>query len=419
MKFIHAADIHLDSPLRGLARYDGAPLQEIRSATRRALENLAQLCLDESANLLLIAGDLYDGDWRDYNTGLFFVHQMARLSRANIPVVLIRGNHDAASQLSKSLRLPRGVHELSTRKPETCRFEHLNVAVHGQGYRDRDIQQDLSAHYPDPLPDCFNIGLLHTAVDGRAGHDLYAPCSVPGLIAKGYQYWALGHVHQREILCQDPWILFPGNLQGRHARETGAKGATLVTVEDNIVTCLEHRELDVVRWTLCTLDASTITFAHDLVEQAREQIAEAADNAQGRLLAVRLEITGTSPAHAQLASDPEGWEQQMRAAVADLDDPVWIEKIRFNTRSPLDLDALLTHDDPLADLIRGLRELSQDPAGLADLSQVFNDLKTRLPPEYHKLEDALKLDDPATLAALLAEVEQLLIPRLLTVREQA
>ncbi len=418
MKFIHAADIHLDSPLRGLARYDGAPLQEIRSATRRALENLVQLCLDETVDLLLIAGDLYDGDWRDYNTGLFFVHQMARLSRANIPVVLIRGNHDAASQLSKSLRLPRGVHELSTRKPETCRFERLNVAVHGQGYRDRDIQQDLSEHYPNPLPDCFNIGLLHTAVDGRAGHDLYAPCSVPGLIAKGYQYWALGHVHQREILCQDPWILFPGNLQGRHARETGAKGATLVTLEDNTVTALEHRELDVVRWALCTLDASTSASAHDLVEQVREQVAQAADNAQGRLLAVRLEITGASSAHTQLASDPEGWEQQVRAAVADLDDSVWIEKIRFNTRSPLDLDALLSHDDPLAGLIRGLRELGQDPAGLVGLSQDFNDLKTRLPPEYQQLEDALKLDDPATLAELLSEVEQLLIPRLLTVREQ-
>ena len=418
MKFIHAADIHLDSPLRGLARYEGAPLQEIRSATRRALENLVQLCLDESVNLLLIAGDLYDGDWRDYNTGLFFIHQMARLSRADIPVVLIRGNHDAASQLSKNLRLPKNVHELSTRKPETRHFKHLNVAVHGQGYHHRDTHEDLSQHYPDPLPDCFNIGLLHTAVDGRAGHDLYAPCSVPGLIAKGYQYWALGHVHQREILCEDPWILFPGNLQGRHARETGAKGATLVTLEDDSVTALEHRELDVVRWALCTLDASLSTSAHGLVEQARTRIAEIADNAQGRLLAVRLEITGASPAHAQLVSDPAGWEQQIRAAVADLDDEVWIEKIHINTRSPIDLDALLTHDDPLAGLIRGLRELGQDPTELADLFQNFNDLKTRLPPEYQQLEDALKLDDPATLAELLTEVEQLLIPRLLTIREQ-
>ena len=224
-------------------------------------------------------------------------------------------------------------------------------------------------------------------------------------------------MHQREILCEDPWILFPGNLQGRHVRETGAKGATLVTVEDGIVTRLEHRELDVVRWALCTLDAGASTSADALVEHVREAVAEAAEEAQDRLLAARIEISGATPAHSQLVADPENWSQQIRAAVTDLDHDVWIEKIRFNTRSPLDLDALLSHDDPLAGLLRGMRELAQDPVGLADIARVFDDLKNRLPPEYRELEDALQLDDPAALAGLLSDVEQLLIPRLLAARE--
>jgi len=119
MKVVHAADIHLDSPLCGLARYEGAPVERIRGATRRALENLVGLCEQEQAGLLLIAGDLFDGDWRDYSTGLFFVAQMARLRKSGVQVVMLRGNHDAESQVCKSLRLPDNVHELSTRKAQT------------------------------------------------------------------------------------------------------------------------------------------------------------------------------------------------------------------------------------------------------------------------------------------------------------
>src|SRR5690242_9452537 len=95
MKFVHAADLHLDSPLRGLSRYEGAPVEAVRGATRRAFQNLIDLCLEEGAAFLLLAGDIYDGDWKDYGTGLFFLHQLARLRAADVEVVLIRGNHDA------------------------------------------------------------------------------------------------------------------------------------------------------------------------------------------------------------------------------------------------------------------------------------------------------------------------------------
>src|SRR5690349_16787907 len=100
-KFLHAADVHLDSPLKGLARYEGAPADEIRGATRRAFDNLVELAIQEEAAFLLLAGDLYDGDWKDYNTGLFFVSRMRRLEEAGIPVFLISGNHDAASQITR------------------------------------------------------------------------------------------------------------------------------------------------------------------------------------------------------------------------------------------------------------------------------------------------------------------------------
>src|SRR5690606_17008970 len=134
MKIVHAADLHIDSPLRGLVDYDGAPLLEVRGATRRAFENLVDLCIDEAASLLVIAGDLYDGDWKDYSTGLFFVEQMVRLREAGVRVAWVRGNHDAASKITKHLNAPGNVRELSCSAPETVVYDDLGVAVHGVGY---------------------------------------------------------------------------------------------------------------------------------------------------------------------------------------------------------------------------------------------------------------------------------------------
>ncbi|HET9931307.1 MAG TPA: DNA repair exonuclease, partial [Polyangiaceae bacterium] len=250
MKFVHAADLHIDSPLRGLERYQGAPVEIIRGATRRAVEHLVDLCLEEGVKLLVLCGDLYDGDWKDYSTGLFFCQQMARLREADVVVAWIRGNHDAASRLTQHLRPTDNVHELSHARPITLEREidGVSVALHGQGFSKAKVTEDLTDRYPAPVSGAFNLGLLHTALDGREGHDAYAPCRVESLINKGYDYWALGHVHQREQVNREPWIIFPGNLQGRHARETGKKGATLVTVSGGRVTEVEARALDEVRW---------------------------------------------------------------------------------------------------------------------------------------------------------------------------
>src|SRR5262245_9229760 len=197
-KFIHAADIHLDSPLRGLEHYDGAPVARIRGASRQALVNLVDLAIAEQVAFVLFVGDLYDGEWRDYNTGLFFAAQMTKLREVNIRVGLIAGNHDAASQVTHYLRLPDNVTMFSVHHPQTVHLETCDVALHGQGFEKRAVTVDLSTSYPQPDPYLFNIGLLHTSLNGREGHESYAPCSIEGLRSKGYDYWALGHVHKRE-----------------------------------------------------------------------------------------------------------------------------------------------------------------------------------------------------------------------------
>jgi DNA repair exonuclease SbcCD nuclease subunit len=411
VKIIHAADLHVDSPLRGLQRYPNAPVDRIRGATREALVNLVHLCIDEEASALLLAGDVFDGDWKDYSTGLFFVGQMARLKEAGVRVFSVRGNHDHESKMGKKLSLPDNVTELSTRKPQTVIDEDLGLAVHGQGFAKRVVDEDLAASYPEPVSGLLNVGILHTSLDGRPGHHPYAPTSAEVLASKGYDYWALGHVHAREVVRKDPWIVFPGNTQGRHARETGEKGATVITIEGGRIESVEARVLDVVRWIHLEIDASELDHPTDVVEAARELLENAVEEAEPRLVAARVSIVGESAAHGALLADAERWEQELRGMATDVGES-WIEKVRFKTRERVDLEELIARDDAVGALFARLAETSEDPDALAECARVLDDLKTKLPREAKLGDDGVDLDDPRYLADALADATQLLLPRL-------
>ncbi|HTN87736.1 MAG TPA: DNA repair exonuclease [Sorangium sp.] len=413
MKFVHAADLHIDSPLRGLGRYPGAPVEQIRGATRRALENLVSLCLTEEVDLLLLAGDIYDGDWKDYSTGLFFAAQLSRLRAARVEVVLLYGNHDAESNITRHLELPENARRLDPRRPESVVFDRLGVAVHGQSFATKAVTDDLATGYPDAHAGLFNIGMLHTCLGGREGHDNYAPCSLGTLVGKRYDYWALGHVHTREVLSEDPYIAFPGNLQGRHARETGEKGALLVTVDDGRVASVEHRALDVVRWSVCEVDLSPAASADDIVELTREQLEQRLAEADGRTLAARVVLCGATPAHAALRADFERWTGQIRAIANDLGGGLWIERVLSRTLAPIEVGALEERDDAIGQLTRSLRALREDEASLSSLLREFASLKNKLPAESREGDDAIRLDDPAFLREALDDVEHTLISRLL------
>jgi DNA repair protein SbcD/Mre11 len=414
-KFIHAADIHLDSPLIGLERYEGAPVEQIRGATRQALENLVRLAIDERAAFLLIAGDLYDGNWRDYNTGLFLVKEMTKLREAGVRVFIIAGNHDAESNLTRNLsNFPDNVKRFSTRTAQTEILDDLGVAVHGQGFPRRVVTEDMSAGYPVAERGCFNIGLLHTCADGREGHEPYAPCSLPGLLAKDYQYWALGHIHRREILSEKPYILFPGNTQGRHIRETGPKGCTMVTVESGDVTSLEHRDLDVLRWAALSIDASDAKDGDDIVELVRPAIRREMQTCDGRLLAARLKVVGSCKAHEELSADPAKWINELRAMATDEGGgDVWLEKVQLNTGAQIDLEEAQKRQDPVGDLLRFVQELGNEE-GLGSLTAELEELREKLPVELRQGAMSLNLDKPETLREVLEDVQQLLVPLLLS-----
>lgn len=414
---VHAADLHVDSPMRGLSRYEGAPVDVMRGATREALRNLVDLCLEEEAALLLLAGDVFDGDWRDYNTGVFFASELSRLRQADVSVVMLRGNHDAASVIQKHLPLPENTQELSSRGPETLRFEELGVAVHGQSYPQPAVVKDLAADYPDPSAGWLDIGLLHTSLDGRPGHAPYAPCRLETLVEKGYDYWALGHVHQREVVHEAPWVVFPGNLQGRHVREPGAKGATLIRVEDGAITEVEHRALDVARWVHLEVDIDAASSGYDVLHLVRTAATVARDEAEGRPLAARITLRGRSRAHGAWVDDAEGWEARLRTELNDVGE-VWLERIRLRSHAPLNREAMQQSDDAMGQVARAFRGLGADEDALAALVTELEPLARKAPRELRSREGWLRLDDPEMVRELLPDVEALLLERLLAARAE-
>jgi len=415
IKFLHAADIHLDSPLLGLARCGEDKAEEVRSATRKAFENMVSLAIRESVAFVLLAGDLYDGDWKDYHTGLFFARQMGRLRDASIRVFLVLGNHDAANQISSALRLPDNVHRFSDKKAETVLQEDLGVAVHGRSFSVRAVHEDLSASYPEPAHGMFNIGLLHTSLDGREGHDRYAPCSVAGLTARGYQYWALGHVHAREVVSRAPYMVFPGNTQGRHARETGPKGATLVTLDSGEVTGVEHRDLDVVRWHVVDVDLSECRDPQEAADRALAALESGSPLSSERTLAVRVRLVGKCPAHPALLAAPEHWVHELKSdALSRFGDRLWVEKVRFDT-GPCSGDVpAVPEDDALAKILGGLGQSDHEEILLADLARSFGELANKLPPAMRTGPEPFDPISAETVRPLLAQARQLLRARLLS-----
>ena len=414
MKFIHTADIHLDSPLCGLASYQNAPVEALRTATRDAFRNLINEAIEEQVDFMVIAGDLYDGNWRDYNTGHFFVREMGRLDKAGIPVYLLYGNHDAESEMTKRLTFPPNVHVFDARKPVTHRIEELRVALHGRSFKDAATVENLAAGYPDAVPGWLNIGVLHTALEGYAAHARYAPCSLAELTAKGYDYWALGHVHEHAVLQENPWVVFPGNLQGRHIREIGPRGAVLVTAEESGIVAVDRLIVDVMRWERITVDVST---AQDLaaVVQLTGRGLEGllAKSSDHKPISVRVHLTGRSTAHGELfGMDAQLREEILAQAAALAGDRLWIEKVKVETTPAVDAIQVRERADAIADLQSLLEQATTDDAFMRSLAEDLQQLASKAPIELTEAVPDFKAIRAGDVAAIVQAVTPALIAQL-------
>ena len=410
MRFIHTADIHLDSPLRGLSSYPDAPADRLRTATRDAFHNLVSSAIDEQVDFVVIAGDVYDGDWKDFNTGLFFVRQMGRLRQAGIPVYLLYGNHDAESEMTRGLELPDNVHVFPSRKAETFRIDDLKLALHGRSFKVAATTENLLPSYPEPVAGWINIGVLHTALEGNSEHAKYAPCSVAELQAKGYQYWALGHVHEHWIQRGDTTIAYPGNLQGRHIRELGAHGALLVSAEDGEITGVDRLEVDVLRWHVLEIDISAVSDLRGAVRLAGQAMAQVLEATKADLpLAVRVVFKGRSAAHAELVVDEGQLRQELIAQAVALDaDRIWVEKVRVASEALTTAQSSSEGDaqDALAELENLALSAQDDPDFVRSLQADWQALLEKLPHDVLQSAPDLSTLRQASLAQVSDRIRQ-------------
>jgi DNA repair exonuclease SbcCD nuclease subunit len=330
-------------------------------------------------------------------------------------VYLIRGNHDALSVVAPAVSWPADiVHEFDAQAPASIVDERSGAVLHGQSYADRRAPGDLAAKYPQAHENAFNIGVLHTSLTGDPNHIPYAPTTPANLAARGYDYWALGHVHQRAIVQTGPHVVFAGNTQGRHIKEAGAKGCLLVSVDHGDIQCA-FRETDVIRWKPLDVALAASADETELFDALQARFREALSDAGGRPVIARLAVSGACALHEKLAAaaSRERILAEIRNQANDCEGELWIEQISCSTRSVLNIDELRQAGDVVGELLRSFAGWQQDDDALRQLA-------THLEPLFNKVGDALgednseplTADNPQLVRRWLAQAEGLLLAEL-------
>jgi DNA repair exonuclease SbcCD nuclease subunit len=400
--FIHAADLHIDSPFAGLRLKDEDVARRFANAGRRAVETLIAETIASEAAFLIIAGDVFDGDWKDVTTGLFFVRAISALHRAGIPTFIVKGNHDAESLMSRDLPYGDTVNVFPSNKAATIALDTYRVALHGRSFPNR-LTGDFVETYPARRDGWLNIGVLHTSLDGTRGHDGYASCTVDDLKRFGYDYWALGHIHTAEIISRDPWIVFPGNLQGRSVRETGAKGAMRVIVENGHIVDVKPLALDGARWAHLTVDVANADSEVDVIATTAAELSDVHAKGEGRPLAVRITLVGATALHNHLVARRDMLQDDVRASGFQLSADCWVEQLKVKTTLPSRPSTALSGSESL-DVGDLLAEAARDPEFAVVLAELTEAVKAKLPKDLHDdffQSDALKAlaDDARALLA--------------------
>jgi DNA repair protein SbcD/Mre11 len=400
-RFVHTADVHLDSPLRTLALRDAGLAELIGGATRKAFVAIIDLALSEQVDALLIAGDLYDGEQTSMKTARFLADQLRRLDQAGIATFIIRGNHDAESRITKELTLPESVKVFTGRaEAATLRRGALEVAVHGVSFAQKHALESLLPKFRPPVPGSVNIGLLHTSLGGSPAHDRYAPCSPAELHRADFDYWALGHIHQRSVDMGRAAIVMPGNPQGRDINEAGPKSATLVTIGDDRKIKVDERLTSVAEFQRVAVDLAGVEDWREGLARIERRLLAARAAAPSEHLVARLTLAGATPLAWRLRADADKLEEDARTIAGELG-KTWIDRIELDCAAP-HAAGNAASSDPIAEL-RALMEteVAQSKAFQDALRDITDELSRNLP---HGSRDGVLGSDTDECAAILRAI---------------
>ena len=371
IRLLHAADIHLDAPLKSLALRDEALRETVEAATRASLERMIELALSERTAALLIAGDLFDGQQCSARTAAFLIGQMDRLRSAGVRVFIIKGNHDAQNPITGALDLPDNVHVFDERggKVELA----PDVWVHGVSFAERHAPESLLPRFDAPVPGAVNIAMLHTSLAGAAGHDVYAPCAFGDLSAMGFDYWALGHVHKRQVHCEAPWVVMPGMPQGRDIGEAGPKSASLLTISDGKIH-VDEVPTSVVEFFASSLDITNSDSDDALRTLLRDHMRISAQALTAPAGVMRLTLCGAPDRHWHILRDRDTWGEQI-SDLARETGRLWLDKLVFDIVEPRAQENTASATQELSDTMSAIRD---EPgfvmAARAEIDEVLQEL---------------------------------------------
>ena len=373
VRFIHTADLHLDSPLASLAARNPELGELLQDASRKLLLRLIDTALEEQVDALLIAGDLFDRDQRDVHTAMVLQRELRRLEAHDIPVFIIWGNHDAEARLLDVLDLPGNVHAFDGRGGKHY-FADERVAVHGVSFSRRQAPESLLGKYGKPDSHCFNVGMLHTSLTGSDGHNDYAPCTLNELIDKGYDYWALGHIHKRTVHHDMPAIVMPGNPLGRHINESGERSVSLVTLTPGEAPAIQSISLAPVRFERIAVAMDDMDDKRLAYEQILASVSALRDSLDTDHLIVRIQLTGKTRLASSYQRDRQALLVQLQTEYENRKD-LWIDSVDARElRLPADVgDDLLRSHSVVAELQSLVSEELLNTANLED--EVAEDLR--------------------------------------------
>lgn len=369
-RFIHCGDLHLGAPFQRLQGLREHIAEEVVKATYKAFSNITTLAIQERVQAILISGDIYDSEYHNVEAQVRFVRELERVTEKGIAVFIVFGNHDPMDSWATKVAFPKGVHIFSAqhveRVPLIVGGEEV-AAIYGQSHATKEIEENLASHFHAVADDRYAIGLLHAFVGGSEGKP-YAPTTLDVLRDAGMDYWALGHIHKRAVLNENPYVVYAGNPQGLKRNEEGARGCYLVSVGANGHTELAFHETSAIRWETVELDITNLTQVSEIIEMIRHKKKWIASKARRSLL-LRIVLVGEG-ALANLCADASTlamWLEEAQAKDESQHGSITVYAMENKTHSSLDLEAR-----------RALPDLVGDYLAAYDKSVAQEDLKAML-----------------------------------------